>query len=193
MLDELPSLEMAATAVAAVLAWRAFVLSRGGAGLLQKRRKVESARARDLIGLVLLGGAALYALGTQRASTWFLIASGVAIVAQLLGFYFRSAARVRDAEGPTLEIDDEADDEESNACPSCGHGRMIELDERKLLAGLAALTPVSASVCPECGALSGQVEQPGKIPIGAEHGTELRQSFSGEDQEALEEPAEHDG
>ena len=193
MLDELPSLEIAATAVAAVLAWRAFVLSRGGAGLLQRRRKVESARARDLIGLVMLGGATLYVLGTERASTWFLVASGIAVVAQLLGFFFRAAARARARQGPSVEVEDDGDDEESSACPTCGHGRMIELDEAKLLAGLAALSPLSASVCPERGTLSGVVEQPEKIPIGAEHGTALRQSLSGEDQEALEEPAEHDG
>lgn len=193
MLDELPSLEIAATAVAAVLAWRAFVLSRGGAGLMQRRRKVESARARDLIGLVFLGGAVLYALGSQRASTWFLVASGLAIVAQLLGFYFRAAARARASSGPTIELDEDFDDEELVGCPTCGHAKLIELDEAKLLGGLAALSAVSASVCPECGTLTGVVEAPQNIPIGAEHGTSLRQSLSGDDQEALEEPAEHDG
>jgi hypothetical protein len=188
-------LEIAATAVAAVLTWRAFVLSRGGAGLMQRRRKVESARARDLIGLVFLGGALLYVLGSQRASTWFLVASGLAVVAQLLGFYFRAAARARATQGPTIEVelDDEIDDEDLLGCPTCGHAKLIELDETKLLGGLAALSAVSASVCPECGTLTGVVESPQNIPIGAEHGTSLRQSLSGDDHEALEEPAEHDG
>jgi predicted RNA-binding Zn-ribbon protein involved in translation (DUF1610 family) len=192
VLDELPSLEFAATAVALVLSWRAVVLSRGGAGLLQQRERVESARARDLIGLIFLGGAVLYAIAAKRASTWFLVASGVAIVAQLVGFYLRAAARARAAQSPSVEIDEDSA-EEVLACPSCGHGRLIELDETVLLGGLNALTPVSAWVCPECGTLTGSVEEPSKIPIGSEHGTSLRQSLSGENQEALEEPAEHDG
>lgn len=193
MLDELPSLEIAATAVAAILAWRAFVLSRGGKGLLQRRTKVESARARDLIGLIFLGGAVLYALASQRASTWFLVASGLAVLAQLLGFYFRAAARARAVEAPQVEVDDESEDDSLHGCPVCGHAKLIELDEAKLLAGLAALSAVSATVCPECGTLTGFVESPEKILIGPDHGTTLRESLSGEDQEALEEPAEHDG
>jgi hypothetical protein len=195
VLDELPSLEFAATGVALVLAWRALVLARGGVGLSRRRRRIESARARDLIGLIILGGAALYALRVQRASTWFLVASGVAVVALLVGFYFRAAANARATAGPTLEFDEDFDpDEELFACPSCGHGTLIELDDPTLLlAGLNQLTPVTAAVCPHCGALSGHVEDPAKIPIGPAHGTTLRQSLSGEDQEALEEPTEHDG
>ena len=198
MLDELPSLEFAATAVAVVLTWRVLVLAQGGAGLLQRRRHAESARARDLIGLVILIGAVLYAVRTERASTWFLVASGVAVVAQLLGLYFRgAAARARKAAGPIIEVelaDDDYDDEELTACPSCGHGKLIELDDvARLLGGLHQLTPVVAAVCPSCGTLTGHVEDPAKIPIGPAYGTTLRQSLSGEDQEALEEPAEHDG
>jgi hypothetical protein len=76
----------------------------------------------------------------------------------------------------------------------CGHGTLIDLDDAaRLLGGLDALTPVTAAVCPNCGALSGQVDDPAAIPIGVEHGTSLRQSPSGEDAEALEEPTEHDG
>jgi predicted RNA-binding Zn-ribbon protein involved in translation (DUF1610 family) len=192
VLDELPSLEFAATAVALVLVWRAAVLSRGGASLLQRRDRVESARARDLIGLVFLGGAVLYAIATQRATTWFLAASGVAIVAQLVGFYFRAAARARAAQSPRVEVDDDGDDDVLG-CPNCGHANLIELDASQLLGGLSALTPVSAWVCPECGTLTGTVDEPSNIPIGSEHGTSLRHSLSGDDQEALEEPAEHDG
>jgi len=200
VLDELPSLEFAATAVALVLVWRALVLRRGGAGLLSRRRRVESARARDLIGLVILAGAALYAIRAERASTWFLVASGIAVLALLVGFYFRASTEARasaDATtGPSIEldssVDNNLDDGELRACPSCGHGTLIELEER-LLGGLSQLTPVSAWVCPHCGALSGHVDDPAKIPIGDEHGTSLRQSLSGDDQEALEEPAEHDG
>jgi YgiT-type zinc finger domain-containing protein len=202
VLDELPSLEFAATAVALVLLWRALVLWRGGAGLLSRRRRVESARARDLIGLVILAGAALYAIRAQRASTWFLVASGIAVLAQLVGFYFRASTQARPsadaAAGPSIEldssVDNNLDDGELLACPSCGHGTLIELeDTARLLGGLSQLTPVSAWVCPHCGALSGHVDDPANIPIGDEHGTSLRQSLSGEDQEALEEPAEHDG
>ena len=201
MLDELPSLEFAATAVALVMVWRALVLARGGAGLLSRRRRVESARARDLVGLVILAGAVLYAIRAERASIWFLAASGVAILAQLVGFFFRASTRARasaDASAdPSIEldssIDNSIDDSELHACPSCGHGTLIELDDARLLGGLSQLTPVSAWVCPHCGTLSGHVDDPAKIPIGEEHGTSLRQSLSGEDQEALEEPAEHDG
>ena len=50
-----------------------------------------------------------------------------------------------------------------------------------------------ASVCPSCGSLSGYVEDPAKIPIGEAHGTALRQAANTEDQEALEEPTEHEG
>jgi hypothetical protein len=110
-----------------------------------------------------------------------------------VGFYLRAAARVRAQQGPSVEVDEDDDDDELDACPSCGHGKLIELDESKLLGGLAQLGPVSASVCPECGTLTGVVDHPERIPIGEEHGTSLRQSLSGEDQEALEEPAEHDG
>jgi hypothetical protein len=193
-------LEFAATAVAVVLTWRAVVLARGGAGLSQRRRRADSARARDLVGLVILTGAVLYALRTERASTWFLVASAVAGLAQLLGLYFRAAAaRARRTAGPTIEVgladsDDDDDDDELNACPSCGHGKLIELvDAAQLLGGLNQLTPVVAAVCPQCGTLTGQVEDPAKIPIGPAHGTVLRQSLSGDDQEALEEPTEHDG
>jgi hypothetical protein len=202
VLDELPSLEFAATAVAVVLTLRALRLLRSGA-LDQRRSRVESGRARDLIGLAILASAVAYAFGVARASTWFLIASGVAIAAQLAGFFLRASARAvpPTASGrpgplqlvtsaPELEIEDE----ELFACPQCGHATLIELDDpAPLLGGLNQLTPVIAVICPSCGALSGQVEDPAKIPIGAQHGTLLRQSPSGEDQEALEEPTEHEG
>ena len=206
MLDELPSLEFAATAVALVLSWRALVLARGGSGLSRRRRRADSARARDLVGLVLLGGAALYAVRVQRASTWFLVASGVAIVAQLVSFYFRAVALARATAAPSVELDSSIDNEldsnldnelvedELQGCPSCGHANLIRLDDTaRLLGGLSQLTPVTARVCPHCGALSGHVDDPAQIPVGPEHGTSLRQSLSGEDQEALEEPTEHDG
>jgi hypothetical protein len=196
VLDELPSLEFAATAVALVLVLRATVLSRGGAGLLRRRTRIESGRARDLVGIAILVAAILYALRVQRASTWFLVASAIAIVAQLAGFYFRAAARARATASaePSVEIDDAGEDEELHGCPMCGHGTLIELDDAaRLLGGLNALTQVTAAVCPKCGALSGQVDDPAAIPIGVEHGTSLRQSPSGADAEALEEPAEHDG
>jgi hypothetical protein len=191
VLDE-PSLEFAATAVAVVLVLRAIVLSRGGSGLLRRRTRVESARARDLIGLVLLAGAALYVWRAQHASTWFLAASGVALLALLIGLYLRATARTREAPGPSIEI--EEDEEDVVACPICGHGTLIELDDsNRLLGGLSQLTPVVAAVCPACGALSGQVEDPSKIPIGDAHGTSLRKRPNDGDQEALEEAAEHDG
>jgi hypothetical protein len=191
VLDELPSLEFAATAVALVLVLRAALLSRGGAGLLRRRTRVESGRARDLVGIAILVAAVLYALRVQRASTWFLAAAAIAIVAQVAGFYFRAAAHARAAAGPSVEIDE---DEELHGCPMCGHGTLIDLDDApRLLGGLNALTQVTAAVCPHCGALSGQVDDPAAIPIGVEHGTSLRQSPSGADAEALEEPTEHDG
>jgi YgiT-type zinc finger domain-containing protein len=95
----------------------------------------------------------------------------------------------------TPDADAEEDGEPGDgACPVCGHATLIELlDAPKLLGGLNQLTAVSAVVCPACGALSGEVEDPRKIPIGPEHGTALRRVPEGEDQEALEEPAEHDG
>ena len=197
MLDELPSLEFAATGVALVLCLRALRLARS-ASLDRRRSRVESGRARDLIGLAILVGAIAYALGVAHASTWFLAASGVAIAAQLAGFYLRAERQPADkattdagrASGPELEIEDE----ELYACPQCGHGTLVEIDDpRPLLGGLNQLTPVVAVICPSCGALSGQVDDPAKIPIGAEHGTTLRQSPSGDDQEALEEPREHEG
>ncbi len=209
MLDELPSLELSATAVALALVLRVVVLlRREGGGLLRGRSRVESGRARDLIGLALLVGALVYAVRSERASTWFSAALGIAIVAQLLGFYLRTAARKRsaaqqpgspdaaragDAEADDVEGDDEAEPGEG-ACPVCGHAALIELvDSARLLGGLSQLTPVNAAVCPACGSLSGEVEDPRKIPIGAEHGTALRRVPGSEDQEALEEPAEHDG
>ncbi len=195
MLDELPSLEIAATAVAVLLVWRVVQLSSGDGGLRRRRSRVESARARDLVGIALLAGAMVYAIGVQRASTWFLVASGTAIAAQLIGLYFRAAARARATAGPSIEIEDVDDDDDDgpHGCPSCGHGTLIELDAARLLGGLAALAPVSAAVCPRCGALSGNVDDPTKIPIGEDHGTTLRKSLSGDDAEALEEPTEHDG
>lgn len=196
MLDELPTLELAATAVALVLLLRALRLG-GGAALVSRRSRVESARARDLVGLAILAGAIVYAVRIDRASTWFLVAVGVAIAAQLVGFYQRSRARPAPARPPSLHDDPELsvdEDEDVYACPQCGHGTLVELeDTARLLPGLAALTPVSAFVCPSCGALSGQVEAPERIPVGEHHGTRLRQSPSGDGQEALEEPAEHDG
>jgi hypothetical protein len=199
VLDELPSLEIAATAVALVLMLRAAQLSGAGAGLLRRRRRSDS-RARDLVGIVIIAGAALYALRVERASTWFLAACGVAIVAQLVGFYLRTAARARAAAEPSIEISNDGGDEDSGdedelyGCPSCGHGTLIELDDTtRLLGGLSQLTPVTAVVCPRCGALSGQVEDPAKILVGEAHGTSLRKSPIGDDDEALQEPTEHDG
>ncbi len=196
MLDELPSLEIAATAVAVTLVWRAMQLSTGDARLLRRRARVESARARDLVGIALLASAVVYAIRVQRASTWFLAASGVAIVAQIAGLYFRVAARARATAGPSIEIrdeDEDDDEDEPHGCPSCGHGTLIELDAARLLGGLNQLAPVTAAVCPHCGALSGHVDDPTRIPIGDDHGTTLRKSLSGADAEALEEPTEHDG
>ena len=199
VLDELPSLEFAATAVALVLVLRAAQLSGGGAGLLRRRRRSDS-RARDLVGIVIIAGAALYALRVERASTWFLAACGVAIVAQLVSFYLRTAARARAAAEPSIEIssdgsdEDGGDEDELYGCPSCGHGTLIELDDTtRLLGGLSQLTPVTAVVCPRCGALSGQVEDATKILVGEAHGTSLRKSLIGDDDEALQEPTEHDG
>lgn len=197
MLDELPSLELAASAVALVLTLRVFVLLGREKGLVRGRARVESARARDLIGMAILVGALLYAWRAERASTWFLAASTVAIVAQLLGFYLRAAAGKRLAAtagaaasaDPEVEVD-EGDDEH---CTTCGNASLIELvDAARLLGGLNQLTAVSAAVCPACGALTGQVEDPSRIPVGAEHGTILRQA-AGAETERLEEPAEHDG
>jgi hypothetical protein len=195
VLDELPSLEFAATAVAVVLSLRALVLWRR-VGIMRGVARVESARARDLIGLVMLAGAVLYAIRVERASSWFLSAVAVAVVAQVLGFYWRAAARapssakVGSAPDPEIELDDE----ELSGCPHCGHATLIELDESsRLLGALSALTPVVAVICPSCGTLSGHVEDPAKIPIDAAHGTTLREGPGTDDREALEEPTEHDG
>jgi hypothetical protein len=198
VLDELPSLEFAATAVALVLVLRAALLSRAGAAFFQRRARSDSGRARDLVGIVLIGGAVLYVIRVQRASTWFLVASGVAILAQVVGFLLRSLARARASAGPSVEVEDsdgeDGDIDELNGCSVCGHATLIELDDTaRLLGGLSQLSPLSATVCPQCGALSGQVEDPSKIPIGESYGTSLRQSPSGEDAQALEEPTEHDG
>lgn len=194
MLDELPSLEIAATGVAVVLVLRALRLS--GAALVSRRDRVESARARDLIGLAILAGAIVYAFRIERATTWFLAAIGIAIAAQLAGFYLRTKSQPSQAgngsspDGPELEVEEE----ELHGCPQCGHATLIGLtDPAQLMKGLHALTPVVAVVCPSCGAISGHVEDPAQIPIGAEHGTTLQRSLSTEDQEALEDPAEHDG
>lgn len=194
VLDELPTLELAATAVAVVLVLRAVRL--GGSGLRSGRSRAESARARDLIGLAILAGAIAYAFGMGRASSWFLAAIGVAITAQLASFYLRSRTELPAARPPSLHDDPELeiDDEDVYACPQCGHGTLVELEDTpRLLAGLQALTPVVAFVCPSCGALSGYVEEPERIPVGEPHGTRLRQSPSSEDEEALEEPTEHAG
>ncbi len=127
-----------------------------------------------------------------------MVASGTAIAAQLCGFYLRARPASPDPQasvttapsGPELEVEDE----DLYACPQCGHGTLIEIDDPAvLLGGLNRLTPVSAVICPSCGALSGQVEDPAQIPIGPEHGTSRRHSPSGDDQEALEEPREHEG
>jgi hypothetical protein len=199
VLDELPSLEFAATAVALVLGLRALVLWRK-VGLVRGKTRVESARARDLIGLAILVGALVYAVRMERATTWFLVAVGIAVVALLLGFYWRAAVGAATKPGDSARSDAAAEpeidfeDEELLGCASCGHGTLIELDESSpLLAGLSALTPVFASVCPSCGALAGQVEDPAKIPIDAAHGTTRREGPSTSDHEALEEPTEHDG
>jgi hypothetical protein len=196
VLDELPSLEFAATAVAIVLSLRALVLWRR-VGVMRGVSRVESARARDLIGLAILAGAVLYAIRIERASTWFLGAVAVAVVAQLLGFYLRAAAKApapleAGARPPDPEV--ELEDEELTGCPSCGHATLIELDESSpLLSALGAFTPVIAIVCPSCGALSGHVEEPGRIPIDAAHGTSLREGPGTDEHEALEAPTEHDG
>lgn len=199
MLDELPTLELAATAVAVVLVLRAVRLGGGNTDpRLRRRSSAETARARDLIGLSILVGAIAYAFGMGRASTWFLVAVGVAIAAQLASFYLRARAEpplLRPPslhDDPELEVDEEEDD--VYACPQCGHGTLVELqDTARLLSGLQALTPVVAFVCPSCGALSGYVDEPERIAVGEPHGTRLRRSPSGEDDEALEDPTEHAG
>lgn len=199
MLDELPSLELAATAVAVVLVLRAFVLFGRGNGLVRGRERVESARARDLIGLVILAGAVLYAWRAQRASAWFVIASGIAVVAQLIGFWLRAAARKQADVAPAgaatgTDAELELGEEELDICPGCGQAALIELlDTERYLTGLAKLTRVGAAVCPSCGTLTGHVEDPARIPIGPEHGTALRQGPASADHEALEDPTEHDG
>ena len=209
VLDELPSLELAATAVALVLVLRAASLSAGGAGLLRRTRRVESGRARDLVGIAIIVGSMVYAIRVERASTWFLAACSLAVVAQLVGFYFRNVKQAQASAAPTTQPaadrtangaaddsddDDDDDDDDDNGCPNCGHATLIEFaDTTRLLGGLSALTPVTAAVCPQCGALSGQVEDPGKIPVGDAHGTRLQKSPSGDDAEALQDPTEHDG
>lgn len=204
MLDELPTLELAATAVALVLSLRVLVLLGREKGLVRGRARVESARARDLVGLAILAGALVYAWRAGRATTWLLAASAIAIVAQLVGFYLRSAAGKQTgaagsqvSPGSELDGDDDGDsDSDSDSderCPNCGNAALVELvDADRLLGGLNALTPVSAAVCPACGTLTGQVEDASRIPVGAEHGTALRQA-SGAEPEPLEVPAEHDG
>lgn len=207
MLDELPSLELAATAVALVLVLRAASLSGGGPGLLRRTSRVESGRARDLVGIAIIACAMIYAIRVERASTWFLVACSLAVVAQLVGFYFRNVKQTRPAPAPSAQRqengastdqadddDDGDDDDDDGGCPNCGHATLIELtDPARLLGGLHALSPVTAAVCPQCGALSGHIEAPGKIPLGDAHGTRLRKSPSGDDAEALQDPTEHDG
>lgn len=197
VLDELPSLELAATAVAVVLVLRALRLGRSDA-LVERRARKDSAKARDLVGIAILAGALAYALGVGRASTWFVAACGLAIAAQLAGFYLRARSRTADSpaeapasDDPEVDVDEE---EDVYACPECGHGTLIELsDPSRLMPGLAALGGLTAFVCPSCGALSGHVEQPERIPLGEPHGTKVRKSPSGEDDEALREATEHDG
>jgi hypothetical protein len=174
---------------------RVVVLLRRKGGLVRAQARIESARARDLVGLAILAGAIVYALRVERATTWFLAATGVAIVAQLLGFYLRTAARKQVAASGELPSGVGREDEpEDEACATCGNPSLIELvDAPRLLTGLNQLTPVSAAVCPACGALTGQVEDASRIPVGPQHGTALRRVAGGDDQEALEEPAEHDG
>jgi hypothetical protein len=204
VLDELPSLELSATAVALALVLRVVVLlRRKRGGLVRGRARIESARARDLVGLAVLAGAMVYAVRVERATTWFLVAAAVAIVAQLLGFYLRTAARNDPVDGGGAPADEDRDDDDEleddvelddGTCPVCGHAEVIELiDAKRLVGGLNQLTPASVVVCPACGALSGEVEDPAKIPIGLEHGTALRKASGSEDREALEEPAEHEG
>lgn len=186
-----------------MLALRVGLLLGRESGLVRGRASVESGRARDLIGLAILAGAVVYALRVERATLWFLIASGAAFVAQLAGFYLRSASRKPASPGGSEREESSAaehaaavelGEEELDVCPSCGHAALIELvDVERLMGGLNQLTRVGAAVCPSCGCLTGQVEDASKIPIGAEHGTALRQSPAGPEQEALELPSEHDG
>ena len=134
---------------------------------------------------------------TRAASTWFLAACSLAVVAQLVGFYFRNVKPPRPAAEPSAPgsvVNADSEDDDDDGCPNCGHATLIELDDAaRLLGGLNAFTPVTAAVCPQCGALSGQVEDPAKIPLGDAHGTRLRKSLAGDDAEALLDPAEHDG
>jgi len=131
-----------------------------------------------------------------------LVASGVALLAQLLSFYFRATALARANAAPSIELDKSVEldssidnelDDELHACPSCGHANLIKLDDTaRLMGGLSELTPVTAWCAPlRCAQRLRRRPRP--IPVGQEHGTSLRQSLSGEDQEALEEPSEHDG
>lgn len=188
MLDELPTLEFAATAVALALSLRALILLGKSSKLVRGEARIESARARDLVGAAVLASAVVYAVRVERASTWFLVASAVALLAQLLGYYLRSRAQklplARDARATPLtrnadeEDDDdeeEDEDEDANACPRCGGSDVVELtDSGRYLAGLSTLGRVSVEVCRTCGALSGQLENPGLLGVGAEHGTSSR-------------------
>jgi hypothetical protein len=198
--DEFPSLEFAATAVALALGVRVLVLLGRGSKLVSGKERVERARARDLVGAALLVGAVLYVVRVGRASDWFLVAAGVALLAQMTGFLLssrlsappvlsRSSESGRAADVPALEVHAE---EELEACASCGSLELVELEGgARWLGELAQYGVQNLTVCRNCGALSGDVERAGQLPLGAPHGTRLLHAKS--DAEALEEPEEHQG
>jgi hypothetical protein len=195
VLDEFPTLEFAATAVALVLLLRAAILLGKTSSLVGGEARIESARARDLVGAAVLASAVIYAVRVDRASTWFLIASGTALLAHCLGFYLRARARklARRAPNPELPVtlsdlgdEDELDSDEEDdvedepaVCVRCGSSDALEVtDTTRYLGGLSALGPLSAVVCRNCGALSGQLEEPLLLGVGPEHGTRLRSPSS---------------
>ena len=204
---ESPFLTMASRAIAAGQACapdddeqetREQVLGAFNDALEDHVQRVGTRRARDMVVLVLLGGAVLYALSADRAPSivfYVLCGAGAVLLARSIVIQRGMLDEILAVRAPLTDAVVRAARSQPGAprprrsrsprrptgselapCAACGGSELIVVRDPKTagidLGSLGSTKRVI--VCRECGHATFRVASPGDVPIGEAHGTSLK-------------------
>ena len=164
------------------------------------RARLQSARARDLLVALVLIGAMFYAARSGLGRDVFyvlaafgaaLAASGVALRPQLVKLVEKQSNALIDA---ALAVGDKMRGVGADPCPSCGGGETVVVDATRAFGAPAKEFGLQElRICRRCGYVQGSVSDPGRIPLGPEHGTSLSASAVIPLEDAQVDRTEHEG
>jgi hypothetical protein len=150
----------------------------------EEAQRVQSGRARDLIVLAVLIGAALYARasGLEVSQIFYpLLATGSALILWTVFSRRRVLDVTRNARASLIEAAASAAVRPNQSalrssiaegCPICGSLDSIVVTD-PARAKVSHLGIEAMSICRSCGHVVGEARDPAAIAVGPEHGTEL--------------------